>query len=105
MMNNNKHKVLAIAAHPDDEILGCGGTIAKHIINGDSVHVIIMAEGITSRDNVRNVVARENELLNLHSNTKLASSILGVKNVELYDFPDNRMDSLNLLDIVKKLKV
>ena len=42
-------KILIVAAHPDDEVLGCGGTILKHVADGDSVHIVIMAEGITSR--------------------------------------------------------
>ncbi|MEO5803562.1 MAG: PIG-L family deacetylase, partial [Verrucomicrobiota bacterium] len=44
-----KKSVLVIAAHPDDEVLGCGGTIAAHSRAGDQVHVVIMAEGMTSR--------------------------------------------------------
>ena len=43
-------KVLVVVAHPDDEVLGCGGTIAKHINNGDSVSVLILADGETSRE-------------------------------------------------------
>ena len=41
--------VLVVAAHPDDEVLGCGGTIAKHSGLGDIVHILIVAEGATSR--------------------------------------------------------
>ena len=46
-------KVLIVAAHPDDEVLGCGATMAKHAKAGDDVHVLILAEGITSRDDKR----------------------------------------------------
>ena len=42
-------KVLVIAAHPDDEVLGCGGTIARHSEIGDNVQILIVAEGATSR--------------------------------------------------------
>ena len=46
----NKKKVLVIVAHPDDEVLGCGGTIAKHKDIGDEVTVLIMSDGVNSRD-------------------------------------------------------
>ena len=42
-------KVLVVASHPDDEVLGCGGAMAKHVKKGDHVKVIITSEGITSR--------------------------------------------------------
>ena len=49
----NKNIILIIVAHPDDEVLGCGGSIAKWSSSGSDVHVLIMAEGATSRDQVR----------------------------------------------------
>lgn len=93
--------VLIIAAHPDDEVLGCGGTIAKHVQNGDEVHVVIMAEGVTSRDKVRQRESRDGELSQLAQAAQEAGRILGVQSVELYNFPDNRMDAVDLLDVVK----
>ena len=44
--------VLVIAAHPDDEVIGCGGTIAKHKRTGDKIHLLYMTDGISSRDNI-----------------------------------------------------
>jgi LmbE family N-acetylglucosaminyl deacetylase len=96
--------VLVIAAHPDDEVLGCGGTIAKHSQNKDSVHVLILAEGTTSRDLHRNRENRQNELSALAQAANQASEILGVTSLALHEFPDNRMDSCDLLDIVKILE-
>ena len=58
-------KVLVIAAHPDDEVLGCGGTMAKHRDMGDEVSVIILAEGLTSRDEKRDIMKHKNELSSL----------------------------------------
>ena len=54
--------VLVVAAHPDDEVLGCGATIARHARQGDNVHIVILAEGATSRDDQRERQKRKSEL-------------------------------------------
>jgi len=97
-------RILVVAAHPDDEVLGCGGSIAKWVKAGDEVHVIIMAEGLTSRDEQRNIANHEKELLRLAETAQQASKVLGVKSIELLDYPDNRMDSVDLLDVVKTIE-
>ncbi|WP_069473711.1 PIG-L deacetylase family protein [Candidatus Marithrix sp. Canyon 246] len=99
-----KNKIAIIAAHPDDEILGCGATMAKHIQAGDEVSVLIMAEGITSRDQQRNRNARSEELSELAETAIAANKILGVTSVTLKNFPDNRMDSIDRLDIIKTIE-
>jgi len=96
--------VLVIAAHPDDEVLGCGGAIAKHADAGDTVSVIILAEGATSRGAVRDRNAAASELSSLAAAAEQANRILGVSSLKLHDFPDNRMDSVDLLDVVKVIE-
>jgi LmbE family N-acetylglucosaminyl deacetylase len=95
---------LVIAAHPDDEVLGCGGTIARLASEGWAVHVLIVAEGATSRDDSRNRGARAGELSELAQAAQAANAILGAASVVLGDLPDNRMDSVDLLDIVKTVE-
>lgn len=99
-----RNRVAVIVAHPDDEVLGCGGTIARHAKAGDEVVVMILAEGATSRDAQRNQENRKAEVNELGSAARNAAKILGIHSVELQGFPDNRMDSVDLLDIVKKVE-
>lgn len=91
--------VLVVAAHPDDEILGVGATAAKHVQAGDCVNCVILGEGQASRWNKDQVPA---EILSqLHADTLDAARIIGYHDVSFADFPDNRFDSIDLLDIVK----
>jgi LmbE family N-acetylglucosaminyl deacetylase len=96
-----KRTILVIAAHPDDEVLGVGGTIAVHAAAGDEVQVLILAEGLTSREIIRNRSGKTEELSELAESARKAHDILGSSGLELLDLPDNRMDSLDLLDVVK----
>lgn len=96
------HRVLVVAAHPDDEILGCGGTILQHIGNGDLVHELIMAEGLTSRDAGKKRSEFKEQLEQLKDCTLLAARRMRVEHTRLCSFPDNRMDSIDLLDVVKE---
>ena len=96
--------VLVVAAHPDDEVLGCGGTIARHSLAGDAVHVAILAEGIASRDDTLTGMVREAKLASLSEAAKRANELLGVQSVELLQLPDNRLDSLDRLDLVKTVE-
>lgn len=96
-------KILVIAAHPDDEILGVGGTIAKHIQNGDECDALILGEGITSRYKNREVTDYK-VVKELYKTSFEAAEIIGFRNVYLEKLPDNRFDSVSLLDIVKKIE-
>lgn len=96
--------VLIVAAHPDDEVLGCGGTIARYVDKGRTVHVVILAEGATSRTPSRDRDAAAEQLSVLAEAARLAASILGVTTLELLSFPDNRMDGVDRLDVVKAIE-
>ena len=92
---------LVVAAHPDDEVLGCGASIYKWATAGDDVHVLILAEGITSRDISLESNATSAALDELAEAARAASRILTVSSLSLHDFPDNSMDTVRFLDIVK----
>ncbi len=96
--------ILVIAAHPDDEVIGCGGTIAKHIQKGDIVNVLIVAEGETSRQKQRDRDSLSKEIAGLQLFAKDAHRILGTTNLEFLDFPDNRLDSIDRLDLIKVIE-
>jgi LmbE family N-acetylglucosaminyl deacetylase len=93
--------VLVVAAHPDDEILGCGATIARHADNGDRVHILIMGEGATSRGESGEHGSFDTEIGALQNAARQAAVVLGAESPRFACFPDNRMDSLDLLDVIK----
>jgi LmbE family N-acetylglucosaminyl deacetylase len=92
--------ILTVAAHPDDEILGAGGTIRKLVDEGAQAFALILGEGATSRTESRAQTDRAT-ISDLHGNCIQAASCVGYKEVFFADLPDNRFDSVDLLDVVK----
>lgn len=97
-------RVLVIAAHPDDEVLGTGGTMAWLVMKGNDVFTLILGEGVTSRDEKRDKNKREKEMQELRMQIDKSSKILDVKKSFVFDYPDNRFDTISLLDIVKTIE-
>lgn len=93
--------VLVLAAHPDDEVLGCGGTLAKMALAGAVIHVAFLADGISSRSVEGD---KRFELEGRRMAARKACEILGVKSVLFGEFPDNQMDTVALLEIVKVIE-
>lgn len=98
-------KILVIAAHPDDEVLGCGGTIAKLIKQGHKVRIMILGEGITSRGKEGEANKQRKAIEELKKQSERASKILGAKEVIFSDFPDNKFDTIPLLKIIKHIEL
>lgn len=92
--------ILVFAAHPDDELLGLGGTVRRLANEGKIVRAVILAEGLTARESCRDNTNKE-EILKLQDNARAAADIVGYASIEFCEYPDNRMDSLDLLNIVK----
>lgn len=92
-------KILIVAAHPDDEILGCGATVAKLIKQGYDAYTLILSGGKTSRGEID-----EKEILVLKDEMNKANDIIGIKKVYQLNFPDNAFDSIALLEIVKEIE-
>lgn len=98
-------RIMVVVAHPDDELLGLGGTINKLIFEYNAlVHLVILGEGITSRAESRDLQLWDEELQIHRSNIYEAKNVIGYQSISLYDFPDNRFDSVDLLDIIKVIE-
>lgn len=96
-------KILVVAAHPDDEVIGIGATVRQHVKNGDEVRCIILGEGQTSRYDAQENAPR-NIVEKLHEDSLKAAEVLGYSKLYFADFPDNRFDHVDLLDIVKYIE-
>jgi LmbE family N-acetylglucosaminyl deacetylase len=95
-------RILAIAAHPDDEVLGCAGTLKKWSTSHE-VHVAILGEGISSRHAQRSD-ADQAAIARLRGDAERVSQLLGARSLTMEGLPDNRFDELALLDVVKRVE-
>lgn len=91
-----KKKILVLAAHPDDEVIGCGATIAKLSSQNHDIQVITFTDGKSAR-------GVYNEKKDIQFLDKI-SEILGIKSFKIGDFPDNKMDNVPLLDVIKYIE-
>ena len=95
-------KVAIIVAHPDDETLGCGATIANHIEKGDEIYILTLSNGVSSRQehNEADIKTRQTAFLN-------ATQQLGISpnNLTSLDFPDNEFDTVSLLKIAQAIEL
>ena len=89
--------VAVFAAHPDDEILGAGGTLARHVLCGDDVHVVVLAEGATSRYD-RDVIDE------LRDSGRKAGDIMGFTSLEFLELPDQRLDQLPIIELTQRVE-
>ena len=99
-------KIMIVVAHPDDELLGLGATMNR-LINEEQIttHVVILGEGITSRSDSRDTVKWKEELKVHRENINQAQKSIGYHTVSIFDFPDNRFDTVALLDIIKVIEI
>jgi LmbE family N-acetylglucosaminyl deacetylase len=97
-----KKRILICVAHPDDETIGCGGAIAHHVKDKDKVYCIYMTDGVGARHSK----TKDSLIHQRKKHSLLAAKILGFKWLSDYcgGFPDNRMDTVKLLEVVKKIE-
>jgi LmbE family N-acetylglucosaminyl deacetylase len=99
MILNENQSISVVVAHPDDEVLAFGGIMARHAAKGGRVDTLILATGLTSRTH-----EEEHDLDILRQEAVDASKVLGVREPEFGDFPDNRMDTVALLDVAQRVE-
>jgi LmbE family N-acetylglucosaminyl deacetylase len=108
-------KTLIVVAHPDDEVLGMGGTIKKLSKQGHDMKIIYLSTGILARRELdgksSNKIFNKKFLSNIKKNisklqldAKKSSKILGIDEIEFMDFPDNEMDIISNLQITKTIE-
>ena len=98
-------KIMIVVAHPDDELLGLGATMHRLIHDyGVQTHIVILGEGITSRSDVRDQEKWQKDLRVHQNNIYSAQKVIGYHTVSAYTFPDNRFDTIALLDIIKVIE-
>lgn len=98
MASATRARVAVIVAHPDDEVLGAGGTIARHAALGHDVHPVFLADGVGARG--ADAIAAERRA----AAGRGAAKLLGAHPPRFLGFPDNRLDTVALLDVIQSLE-
>lgn len=93
-------RILVVAAHSDDEALGCGGTIIAQTELGAEVTVMFLTDGVGAR----NSKGADRQVLRRSKASRKAGKIMGVQNIVQLDFPDNKLDSLPILEVVQSIE-
>ena len=98
MKNKN---ILVLAAHADDDALGCGGTLAKLANQGCKIHATYFTDGVSSRKDKKKI---KEKILNRKKHSLEASKILGIKSVKNFLYPDNKLDAVPLIKIIRNIE-
>ena len=92
-----RERVVVIGAHPDDELLGAGGTLVRHVLAGDEVHAIVVADGARSRYPAEFAATLEKQ-------ARRAAEVIGFTSLQLLSLPDQRLDTLPLIVLTQRLE-
>lgn len=96
--NPLRQKVLCVVAHPDDEVLGIGGTLALHAQAGGEVTVIILSEGEDAK------LPGTPKCATRRACALASAQILGIKEIVFHDFPDQRLESVPFIDLIQTIE-
>ncbi len=92
--------VLIVVAHADDEVLGCGGTIARYVSEGKKCNILVISDG----EGARGTKNLKKKIKLREIAAKKASKILGVNKIRFLNLPDNQLDNIKILLIIKKIE-
>lgn len=93
----DRTRVAVIAAHPDDELLGAGGTLARHVRDGDEVHAIVVADGAGSRYPAELISTLEKQ-------ANRAAEVIGFTSLQFLSLHDQRLDTVPLIELTQRLE-
>src|ERR1700728_440901 len=96
-MDMHRTRVVVIAAHPDDELLGAGGTLARHVRDGDEVHAVVVADGAGSRYPAVLVSTLEKQ-------ARRAAEVIGFTSLQFLSLADQRLDMVQLIGLTPSLE-
>lgn len=99
-----KKRILICVAHPDDEVLGCGGVIQYHKLKGDQVYCLSLTNGVSARNYSSKIIQKK--IFDRKKNAIHSAKVLGFKWLDLKQkFEDNRLDKYDLLDVIKVIEI
>ncbi len=96
---NGNCRVLVVGAHPDDELLGLGGTLRRHVLRGDEVHVLCFCENMSVRYG-----SPEQAGFDTADYARKAAQVLGLTSMQIVGFPDQRLDAVPILDVIRHIE-
>jgi LmbE family N-acetylglucosaminyl deacetylase len=103
---SGRNSLLIVAAHPDDEVLGCGATVRRMVSKGWQAHLVLFTGGVGGRHGADSAgsTAVQAEQENLRNQTRRAAEVIGLSKITMLDFPDNRMDTVGRNDLALALR-
>jgi LmbE family N-acetylglucosaminyl deacetylase len=96
---NGHCRVLVVGAHPDDELLGLGGTLRRHVLRGDEVHVLCLCENMSVRYG-----SPEQAGFDTAEYARQAAQVLGFAGMKIAGFPDQRLDAVAMIDVIRPIE-
>ncbi len=90
-------KVLVLAAHPDDELLGLGGTVARHVADGDDVYLCVASEGASARYS-------QGAVSQLEEQGRRAAAVLGARDIRFLGLRDQHLDATPVIDVIRAVE-